>query len=420
LGIEAQRRSNSWRIAALAVALAVSISMTAPLVRTQMWAWLPFILFVMLLSRFTAGQLAGRWLLLFCPLLMAFWVNLHGSFILGIVLVGACFAGEGLQYISHRWLSPLWTSAEAPEITIPIHNLVLLAATGGLTLVGTLFNPRTSGIFTYVSGLLTNSPIQQLVDEWQPTTPQGSAGLVFYASILLLVVVQVFTRWRPTRTDLLLMLGFLWLAWSGQRSLMWYGLAIMPIFAQAISQISLPNTRAARPAPSGAPKTWPNTTLAILLFLPALLVQPWWVEHFPLPETYWRQVQRDSSEGPLLSIETPVQAAAYLRNHPGGRLFHEMGYGSYLIWAVPEQGVFIDPRIELYPYTQWQDYIRISQGIRYNELLAQYGADRVLLSRAIQKGLAGELENDPCWLLEYQDDRTQLWTKVNPPPADCP
>jgi hypothetical protein len=77
-------------------------------------------------------------------------------------------------------------------------------------------------------------------------------------------------------------------------------------------------------------------------------------------------------------------------------------------------------RIELYPYTQWQDYIRISQGIRYNELLAQYGADRVLLSRAIQKGLAGELENDPCWLLEYQDDRTQLWTKVHPPSAGCP
>ena len=79
-----------------------------------------------------------------------------------------------------------------------------------------------------------------------------------------------------------------------------------------------------------------------------------------------------------------------------------MGYGSYLIWALPEQKVFIDPRVELYPFEQWQDYIRISRGTRYNELLTKYGADRILLNSALQKELAIQLHNDPLWLLEYK------------------
>jgi hypothetical protein len=80
-----------------------------------------------------------------------------------------------------------------------------------------------------------------------------------------------------------------------------------------------------------------------LLFVPFVLVQPWWIERLPLPESYREQVLMDTPEGPLLTVRTPVGAAEYLRQNPGGKLFNEMGYGSYLIWALPEQGVFIDP-----------------------------------------------------------------------------
>ncbi len=88
-----------------------------------------------------------------------------------------------------------------------------------------------------------------------------------------------------------------------------------------------------------------------------------------------------------------------------------MGYGSYLIWAVPEQKVFIDPRVELYPLSQWEDYIDIEKGHHYTDLLAKYGADRVLLDKKIQPGLAGELAKDTGWVLEYSDRQTELWRK---------
>ena len=84
-----------------------------------------------------------------------------------------------------------------------------------------------------------------------------------------------------------------------------------------------------------------------------------------------------------------------MRENPGGKIFNEMGYGSYLIWALPEQEVFIDPRVELYPFEQWQDYVHITNGTRYNELLEKYGADRLLIDTDLQPELALALEQDP-------------------------
>ena len=83
---------------------------------------------------------------------------------------------------------------------------------------------------------------------------------------------------------------------------------------------------------------WLNAALACLLFVPVAAVQPWWVEELPLREAYWAQVYRGVDVGPLVRTQTPLGAVAYLKQHPGGRLFNEMGYGSYLIWALPEQG----------------------------------------------------------------------------------
>jgi hypothetical protein len=159
-------------------------------------------------------------------------------------------------------------------------------------------------------------------------------------------------------------------------------------------------------------RNWLNAGIAGLLFVPVLAVQPWFVERLPLPAAYRTMIWSDIPDGPLVDVDTPVKAVAYLRSHPGGKLFNEMGYGSYLIWALPEEKVFIDPRVELYPFQQWQDYIRISRGTRYDELLDHYGADRILLNSSLQKELARQLPGDSGWRLEYKDGHAQIWIRV--------
>jgi hypothetical protein len=187
------------------------------------------------------------------------------------------------------------------------------------------------------------------------------------------------------------------------RYIVWYGFVVIPILMSVLVDLPI-NIPVLSP-----PRNSVNFILATIVFLPAVFVQPWLVENFPLPDRYWKMVQRDNPEGPLVDINTPVDPAGYLLANPGGTLFNEMGYGSYLIWALPDQGVFIDPRVELYPFEQWQDYLRITRGAGYNQILAQYGADRILLSLELQPELAKALKSDPGWIMEYSDERAEIW-----------
>lgn len=394
VGMEAKRRSKSWRIAALVVALGFVMTLSNTLVRTQIWSWFPFIFYLIFLGRFSEHQLSKYWLLLL-PVVMVFWVNAHGAFIIGLVLVLIYLLGELLQAL-----------LKMPS-ALTIKGILWLGLITLLTSLSTLINPRSFGIVNYVMDLMTDKPSQQLIIEWQSPTPQGIANITFYLSILILMILLAYTKYKPDPTAILTIIGFTWLAWSGQRYIIWYSISIMPILAQVIA--NLPIKIHIFEANTG----FKNTLIAFILFIPVLLVQPWFVESFPLPETYKKQVLWQSPIGPLLSVENPIAAVGYLKTYPGGQLFNEMGYGSYLIWSLPEQGVFIDPRVELYPYKQWQDYIRVTHGADYNRILAEYGADRILLSIELQSDLAKALANDPSWKIEYEDQYAQIWYKIS-------
>jgi hypothetical protein len=351
VGYEAYRRSGSWRIAGVIVTLAAAMASNNMEIRPQIWAWIPFLAIFMLLSAFVRGSLSRGWLLL-CPLVMVFWVNVHGSFVLGVILVGIFFVGEALKKLlkmegALSWLDLRW-----------------IVLTGILSGIAILVNPRFFGTIDYVINLMTDAPSQKLVVEWQSPAPNNYANIAFYLSILILLAVLAYSRQRMSPTDLLLIAGFTWLAWNGVRYIIWFGFAIMPILAQEIKGLLGERKWLAVP-----PRNMINLILVLVLVVPFLLVQPWFITHLPLPEKYLEVILNDPKEGPLLTTNTPVVAAEYLKSNPGGKIFNDMGYGSYLIWALPEQGVFVDPRVELYPYEQWLDYVRITNGVRYNELL---------------------------------------------------
>jgi hypothetical protein len=387
---EARCRSRSWRIAALPLALAGLMSTNNLLVRTQMWAWVPFILTYLSLSHYATTRSHKLWLLL-PPLCMLFWVNIHGSFILGLVLCGIYLTGGLISRLLKLNQAMSWS------------QLSWLAGSSALTGMAILANPRFSGILIYVSNLLSNQPVQKFIQEWQSPTPHGLAPVTFYASILILIAATAYSRHRLSLTDLLLVLSFLWLAWSGIRSITWFAMIVMPILASLISELPVP--RLSLPTQ----KNWLNLVITIFLLIPVIAAQPWFVLSLPLPANYWNQVQNDPGVGYLLDWHTPVEAARYLQNHPGGPLFNELGYGSYLIWAVPDQPVFIDPRIELYPIEIWEDYTHISNGVRSLELLEKYQVERVLLDLAYQPELSVILQQSPDWKLEYADEHAQLW-----------
>jgi hypothetical protein len=222
VAVEARRRSGSWRLAALATLLAGAMTINNLTTRTQNWAWVPFGLYALILGAYTAGQVSWR-ALLALPLLMAFWVNVHGAFVLGLVLIALFAAGETLRRLLGQPHSMSWNRLGA---------LYLAGAAAG---AAALLNPSGLGIFGYVAQLTSNTSIQALVSEWQPPTTRSLAGQIFFLSVVALLAAFALGRRRPTVTDMLLVAAFLWQALGGQRHVIWYGMLAMPILAQSLA-----------------------------------------------------------------------------------------------------------------------------------------------------------------------------------------
>lgn len=401
VALETLRRSGSWKLAALAVLLLVWMMMNNVTTRTQNWSWVPFVLLYLLLSRYAAGELAPRWLLVL-PVLLLFWVNAHGAFAIGLLLTGAFVVGETLRLLLRQ--PGALTRARLDWLSLAVVGMV----------AATLVNPLGPGVYAYVYQLLTDAPSQGFVIEWQPPSPRSIAGAGFFLSVLLLLFALAFGPRRPTISDMLVVAGFAWMAFNGVRYVPWFGIVALPLMAQLVTP---PPPAPAPPSPSRRRLTSLhsiNLALALGFGLALLLVQPWFKPLLPWPADYQADFAPLPDAPLLFSADTPVQATEYLRENPcTGHLFHEMGYGSYLIWALyPAEQVFVDPRVELYPLELWQDYIAISRGDKTGPLLDDYAVDCVLLGRKDQPNLSAALAALPNWERTFRNEQSEVWRRI--------
>lgn len=405
------------RSGALRLSVALLLLTTMPLsfdnwnVRPQTYAFPLFVAFLIILTRYRETTppdgatpprhplLQGRlWLL---PLLMVVWVNLHGSFVLGGGLIALTFVGEVVRRQLARWRGVAITSAP------PLWPLFFW---GGVTAVTLLVNPRGVGVVGYVFNLMGNSAVTTLVTEWAPPTIRDAGGTIFFLFLILVMVVLAYAPRPPDLVDMLLMVALLWLALGAGRSIIWFGMVATPLLVvQAAAWLQAAGGAATRQPRTGRARTSAgvpalNAALMGVIALMVLLTLPWVKPLLDLPPEV----------GALLSDDTPVAAVDYLQSQPAeeapARLFHAMSYGSYLIWEAPQQPVFIDPRIELYPYQQWLDYMSLSGGNNVDTLLEQYQIDGLLLDNDDQARLVQQARKDPAWQVRYEDAYTTYLT----------
>lgn len=407
---EAHRRSGSWRLAAGVVFLAAAMSINNLTTRTQNWSWVPFALLLALLGRYADGRLALRWLITL-PLLMMFWVNAHGAFVMGLLVTAAFVAGETLRRLMRQPRALHWDQLRALYLTFA----AMIAAT--------VINPLGVGVFGYIQLLLQDPPSQSLINEWRSPTPDNLAGAFFYSGILVVIAAFAFARRRPSVTDVLLVCGLAWQAFNGARYVVWFGMAAMPIVAQCLAApravFATPERMAQRiSARERGGGTVANAAVALLLVLAVVIFQPWFKPALPLPEPYKELFVAMPVAPQLFSADTPVAATEHLRAEPcDGRLFNEMGYGSYLDWALyPQAQVFIDPRVELYPLELWQDYVKLTEGRDVGDLLARYDIACVLLDRGHQPQLATAMPALPGWQRTFGNEQSEVWRRIEHSP----
>ena len=390
------RISNSLRIASMATLFAIGMGIFNWTVRPQTISYLIGVLFLLAIFSYRQNQ-KYRWLLVF-PLGMIVWVNSHGSFLIGLALIGIWLADEVWNIIAAKYSKQpdvpkqgLWTA------------MISLAAT---TLV-CVINPRGIGIVSYVLDLTGNPVVQNLVPEWAPPSFDTDYGTVYLIGLLLCSVVLAISEKRPNFFQLVSFLMFGILGLMTTRGVIWFGIVMAPVLADHIPSVLSRFIQPRSERSTGVSKTGINRVILALLIMITIISLPWLKKYLPFPQ----------SKRGLIYHETPIEATQFLISERlPGKLFHDMGYGSYLIWAAyPDYRVFTDPRIELYPLETWRDYTAIGNALPgWENQLDRYGIYTLMVSPENQAPLVAALGGSPGWSLKYEDPAALIYTRNDP------
>jgi hypothetical protein len=343
-------RTNDEGAAGRAVLLvALPVSMNNLGIRPQSIALVPCAVFVCVLSRWRARGSAPWWLLF--PA-MVVWVNVHGSFVLGVGLVLLHAIGAMLR--------------RAPPRAI--------ALALGVTISATLVNPRGLRVYGYVFGLLQHGALGR-VEEWSGASPLAIAFVI--ASAILIGIAKK----RPAIDDLFTLGTFAIFGLLAPRNAIWAGFVGAPILSAPLAD-KLAFDASARSVPG-----------AIACAAGAIAI------------TGFAMFGR-----PKLA-DTPVEAVRALRAmpHRPERLLSTEGTGSYLMWAAPEQKTFVDTRIELFPPSQWDEWASMMRGENVDALVAKWAIDGMLIEARHDRLRAWA--EDHGWQRAFDDGAFSLFVR---------
>src|SRR5664279_121447 len=189
--------------------------------RMLLFGWLCMVGLLIVLDRFRqTGK--GLWIL---PPLFALWINLHGSWVFGVVVLVVTIAsglvrGEWGLVVARRW-SP-----------VELKKLLLALAA---SLAALFVNPFGYKLVLYPFDLLfRQKDVMQHIEEWQSVDFSTGNGRLALIIIFALLAAALFSRRRWRLVEVILMAFALWAALSHTRMLFFAGLIVAPILAPCL------------------------------------------------------------------------------------------------------------------------------------------------------------------------------------------
>ena len=149
------------------------------------------------------------------------------------------------------------------------------------------------------------------------------------------------------------------------------------------------------------------------MLLGVAALQPWTKPLLGLPAPYRALFAPVPGAPELFSAGTPVAAVEHLLAEPcAGRIFNEMGQGSYMAWALyPAAQHYIDPRVELFPLAQWETYAAVTKGQGVAGFLERERIACVSLDSALQPELAAAMAELPGWERSLGAGTSEVWRR---------
>ena len=301
--------------------------------------------------------------------LFALWVNVHGSFPLGVAFVGGLLAVRvvGSRSIGRRELS---------EVGAVVVGLV----------VGAALSPYGFELLTFPVELLGRSKALSFITEWRPLS-FSSDGVVNINSVVFVaeaVAIGALLAWRRSWMRLAVASVFVALALWAVRNVAIAALVLIPLVAPALAGLGTPDVSVVPPRP---------LRLAVGAFVAAVVAA-----FVVLTPAY------DLSAYPTRAVDW-MEAHGYVGRPAGSNarvLTHDYD-GNYLEWRYGTRALpWLDDRAELHAYAVARDYVFLLSDLGdADDILARNPHDVVLWEA--DSSLGRHLLVDPDYRIVYRD-----------------
>jgi hypothetical protein len=323
-----------------------------------------------------------RWLLALPPL-FAIWVNCHGSFVVGLLVLavywGCSFFDLSLgSLVCRRW---------------PAKDRRWLGWTGVFCVPALFLNPVGVRFVAYpFIFFFTQSHGMSYVNEWRPLDLSEGRAIGLFAVAGVVFLMALIRRSELRLEELVLIAMGFGMAVRHQRMLFVFGILAAPVVTRLLS---------------GAWERYdPRRDLRVanaVLMLGCVAVM---FAVFPNRANLQRQVAATS----------PVRAVEFIRREGlRGPMLNEYEFGFYLIWALPEQKVFIDGRSDVYDWNGVFDELARWARVEENPtlLLNRYGINYCLLLKGTP--MTHVLPFLPEWKQAYADNVAAIFVRGDQP-----
>jgi hypothetical protein len=390
----AYRRSGHPLVSIALVMVMCAGSAPHWLARPHLFTQLFSVVFLSVLDR-VHGE--GRTRLLWAlPLVTVVWTNLHGGFLVGIIILGAFAGGE---------LAKALISADRVErVTAARASLPYLYAAAGCGLASVV-NPYTYQLHVHIYEYLRDPFTREYIDEFQSLNFRRIEAVFFELMLVLSAGAAIWYGARRRFGETLLIVGWSHLALGMVRNIPIFMIVTTPVVAVAV--VSWLRAVAAAPVPAwlrGIARTVDEIGREI-----GEMERPWRLHLVSLAALAVLAAAIFSPEAgfkarPEFDPATYPYDALGRLDRPGQRIFTDDEWGDYLIYHLWPKGtrVFVDGRSDFYGQEFGEEHLDVRR-VKYTwaAILAKYDVDTILLP--VDAALAGALKESRRWRVDYDD-----------------
>jgi hypothetical protein len=319
-----------------------------------------------------------NWLFLF-PLIMFFWANSHGGFVLGVFLL--------LVFLLEKIIDLLFKKESLQHFLLLLGGVVL-------GLLATFLNPFGFKIYLEAWRHFAVVPLSHLIAEWVPPPFTWQMAILLFLGLALSVIYQ--NRKKPsTLFNTLVLLFLALLALKARRDVVFFFFFAGNLLSSfKLKKINLQSI---------------VLLISLAIFALGFLLQ--------LPRTL---MINHNWEKFCLFAKTryPAKAVEFLHKQPTkGNIFNAYEWGGFFIWQLPEFKVFVDGRMPAWPtpsgkspYTLYLETLQTQPG--WQETLAEYKIDWLFIYPGTFLDL--KIRDNPAifgWQEVYRDETAVIYQK---------